>query len=135
MVIVAASGGFDPLHVGHIEYLEKARKLGDKLVVILNSDAFLIRKKGKAFMPFLERKKILESLKFVDEVVECIDEDQSVSKTLEQLHPDIFAKGGDRTAENIPEREICDALGITIVSGLGEKIQSSSALIEKAKEE
>ncbi len=132
-MIVAASGGFDPLHIGHVEYLEKAKKLGTKLVVILNSDDFLVRKKGQAFMPFAERKRILEALRCVDEVIPCIDEDQSVCKTLELLKPDIFAKGGDRTSGNIPEKEVCDRLGINIVDGLGEKIQSSSSLIEKIK--
>ncbi len=133
-MIVAASGGFDPLHVGHIEYLEKAKKLGDKLVVILNQDMFLMRKKGHVFMPFAERKRILEALKCVDEVVPCIDDDQSVCKTLELLKPAIFAKGGDRNATNIPERAVCARLGIKIVDGLGEKVQSSSELINKIKE-
>ena len=134
MITVVASGGFDPLHVGHIEYLEKAKALGDKLIVILNSDRFLIQKKGKVFMPYAERQKILEALRCVDEVIPCIDADQSVSLTLSIIRPHIFAKGGDRNASNIPEKEICDRFGIKIVDGLGEKVQSSSALIEKIKE-
>lgn len=132
--IVAVSGGFDPIHVGHIKHLKEAKKLGDELVVILNTDEFLQWKKGYFFMPFSERKKILESIKFVDRVVRCIDEDQTVAKTLEQLKPDIFAKGGDRTIENIPQAEkvVCSSLGIKLVLGVGgRKIKSSSWLIRK----
>src|SRR3989344_6734535 len=114
-IIVAASGGFDPLHVGHVEYLQKAKALGGKLVVIVNSDNFLLKKKGYIFMPFEERMKIIAALRCVDEVVPCIDDDQSVCKTLEQLKPDIFAKGGDRMTTNIPETEVCMRLGIKIV--------------------
>ena len=132
-IIVAASGGFDPLHAGHVEYLEKAKKLGDKLIVILNKDHFLKKKKGYAFMPFDERCKIIAALKYVDEIVPCIDEDNTVCKTLEMLKPDIFAKGGDRTADEIPEAKICRELGIKIIDGLGEKIQSSSELVEKLR--
>tara|TARA_Y100000310_G_C20652882_1_gene800413 strand:- start:713 stop:1135 length:423 start_codon:yes stop_codon:yes gene_type:complete len=132
--IIAASGGFDPLHAGHIEYLELAKKLGDRLVVILNKDDFLIKKKGFVFMPFEERIKIIKALKCVDDVVGCIDKDNTVCKSLEKLKPDIFAKGGDRTKDEIPEKGICDKLGIKIVDRLGEKIQSSSDLVKKFKE-
>lgn len=132
-IIVAVSGGFDPLHIGHIEYLEKAKQLGDKLVVILNQDHFLIKKKGFAFMPFNERKRILESLKFVDEVIGQIDKDHTVCESLKKLKPNIFAKGGDRNIGNIPEKEVCDELGIKIIDGLGEKIRSSSELVSNTK--
>jgi rfaE bifunctional protein nucleotidyltransferase chain/domain len=131
VVVVAASGGFDPLHVGHVEYLEQAKKLGDRLVVIVNSDAFLVRKKGYAFMPMEERMKIVKALKSVDEVVPCIDQDQSVCATLAQLKPTIFAKGGDRFNSEIPEAQICKKLGIQVVDGLGQKLQSSSTLVNK----
>ncbi len=131
MVIVAASGGFDPIHVGHVEYLEHAKSLGDKLVVIVNTDDFLLRKKGYAFMPLAERMKIVQALKCVDEVIACIDKDQSVCETLRMLKPNIFAKGGDRNVGNIPEAVICSEVGITIVDGLGAKIQSSSDLVKK----
>jgi len=123
--VVAASGGFDPLHSGHIEYLEKAKELGDKLVVIINNDDFLLRKKGYIFMPFNERVKIISSLRFVDEVMVSIDEDQTVCKSLQLLKPDIFAKGPDWTEETIPEKELCKSLGIKVVENVGEKIYSS----------
>jgi len=142
MITVVASGGFDPLHVGHIEYLQQARALGDRLVVIVNSDEFLVTKKGYAFMPQKERLKIIEALKGVDFVVACMDKDHTVCETLKWLSgvksswkPDIFAKGGDRTADNIPEKKVCDELGIKIVDGLGKKIQSSSELVKKMPEE
>ena len=128
-IVVVASGYFDPIHVGHIEYLEKAKSLGDKLIVIVNNDGQAILKKGKEFMPFAERIKIVGALKFVDEVFPSIDEDKSVCKSLEAIKPNIFAKGGDRVVSNIPEAEICRKLGIKIIDGLGDKIQSSSALI------
>lgn len=136
MKVVAASGGFDPLHVGHVEYLEFAKKLageGGKLVVIVNSDDFLLRKKGYAFMPLAERMAIVKALRCVDEVVACIDQDQSVCETLRMVKPDVFAKGGDRNVGNIPEAKVCEECGIDIVDGLGEKIQSSSDLVKKLK--
>lgn len=129
-IIVVASGYFDPLHAGHIEYLEKAKKLGDKLIVILNNDEQAILKKGFVFMPLEERKKIIQSLKFVDEIFISIDKDRSVCKSLEKIKPDIFAKGGDRNIGNIPETETCKKCNIKIVDGLGEKIQSSSELLK-----
>jgi len=128
-IVVAASGYFDPLHVGHLENLELAKKLGDKLIVIVNNDKQTLLKKGKEFMPFKERMEIIKALKCVDEVFPSIDEDKSVCKSLEAVHPDIFAKGGDRTTGEIPESEICKKLGIKIVDGLGKKIQASSSLI------
>ena len=123
--VVAASGYFDPLHLGHIEYLKMARELGDKLVVILNNDKQTELKKGKVFMPLNERIEILKSLRFVDEVFVSIDEDKSVCKSLEKLKPNVFAKGGDRFIGEIPEAEICQRLGIKMIDGLGNKIQSS----------
>jgi len=130
---VAVSGGFDPLHVGHIQYFRKAKELGDELIVILNSDKFLLNKKGYIFMSYKERKEIIESIRCVDKVVPCIDKDQSVCKTLEKIKPDIFAKGGDRTLLNIPEKEVCERLGIKMIFGVGEKIQSSSWLVDKIR--
>ena len=132
-IIVAASGYFDPIHIGHIEYLEKAKKLRDKLIVILNTDEQAILKKGYVFMPLEERKKIIESLKFVDEVFVSIDKDKSVCKSLEAIKPDIFAKGGDRIVSNIPEVDICNKHNIKIIDGLGDKLQSSSELVKKIK--
>ena len=128
MKVVAVSGGFDPLHKGHIEHLREARKLGDKLVVILNKDQFLLKKKGSVFMPYEDRREILRSLGFVDDVIPCIDEDETVCRTLKQLKPNIFAKGGDRFSDEIPEAKICRELGIRIIDNLGKKLQSSSNL-------
>ena len=131
--VVVASGYFDPLHVGHLECLELAKGLGGKLVVIVNSDKQAVLKKGFAFMPEEERMKIVGALGCVDEVVLSIDDDQTQCKTLAMIKPDIFAKGGDRHAGEIPESDVCRELGIEIVDGLGEKIQSSSELVERAK--
>ena len=129
--IVAVSGGFSPIHIGHIRYFKDAKKLGDKLIVILNTDEFLKRKKGIVFISYRERKEIIESIKYVDEVIRCIDKDQSVCETLKYLKPDIFAKGGDRILGNIPEKDTCEVLGIKMVFGVGGgKIQSSSWLLK-----
>jgi cytidyltransferase-like protein len=135
--ISIVSGGFDPLHVGHIELFNSARKLSDALFVILNTDRFLFEKKSRVFMPFAERKVMVESVKGVDLVVPCIDDDNTVCKTLEKLSSLVeavdadllFCNGGDRTnGENTPEHKICEKLNIETVYGLGDKIQSSSWL-------
>jgi rfaE bifunctional protein nucleotidyltransferase chain/domain len=135
LTTVVASGYFDPLHIGHIEYLELAKALGDKLIVIVNTDRAAIRKKGRAFMPEADRMKIVAALRCVDEVVLAKDDDGSVWKSLEEIKPDIFAKGGDRTPDNLPqvELDVCNSNGIEIVCNLGEKIASSSALIENTE--
>jgi len=140
MKIVINSGYFDPLHVGHIECMELSKKLGDKLVIILNNDGQVKLKKGKPFMPENERKKIVESLRFVDEVFVSIDKDRSVCESIKALaekykgHEIIFAKGGDRFSDEIPEAKVCKEFGIKIIDNIGKKIQSSSWLIEKTKE-
>lgn len=134
--VVAVCGGFDPIHVGHIRHFRDAKKLGDILVVMLNDDDWLMKKKGYIFMPFEERKEIVESIRYVDKVVPVIDTDGSVSKTLEKLRPDVFAKGGDRIMDNIPKSEIdvCKRLKIKMVFGVGGgKVQSSSWLVDKLK--
>lgn len=135
---IAISGGFDPIHIGHIDLINKARNLGDRLVVILNNDNWLIKKKGFAFMQQNERKAILEAIRGVDEVIVTNHpenpDDMSVCKELEQLKPDIFANGGDRKEDNIPEYALCEKLGIKMVFNLGEKIQSSSDLVKKVRE-
>ena len=127
--IVTVSGGFDPVHVGHVRMIQEASKLG-KLIVILNDDAFLVRKKGRPFMPLEERKEILENIKGVDSVFVSIDKDDSVCKSLEAIKPDIFANGGDRKDESeIREAEVCKRLGIEMIFNVGGgKIQSSSWL-------
>ena len=113
MKLSVVSGGFDPIHSGHILYLEAASKLGDKLIVALNSDEWLANKKGKFFMPFNERKKIIENLQMVDEVI-GFDDDQSGSciNALEEIKSKykddeiIFCNGGDRNDGNIPEMAV-----------------------------
>lgn len=134
MVRVMCSGFFDPIHEGHIECFEKAKDLGDWLIVVVNNDKQARLKKGQSFMSEKTRMKIIESLWMVDEVILSIDEDMSICKTLELVRPDIFAKGGDRTRDNIPETIICDKLNIKIVDGLGEKINSSSKIIQESKQ-
>ena len=131
---VAVSGGFDPLHVGHVRYIKEASRYG-RVIVFLNSDDWLTAKKGRPFMNYEERKEILEALKYVHEVVPVIDEGNTVAETIRLHRPDYFAKGGDRTIENIPEEEkrACTASNTKILTGIGGgKIQSSSWLIKKA---
>ena len=130
--IVAVSGYFDPIHVGHLELIQKAKTLGDKLVVIVNNTKQAHLKKGFEFMPFEERLKIVKALQDVDEVVASIDEDKTQCKTLAMLKPHIFANGGDRHQGEIPESETCRQHGIKMIDGLGGKIQSSSELTKKS---
>ena len=127
-VLVAVSGYFDPIHVGHLEYITEARKLGDKLIVIVNNNHQCVLKKGKPFMDEKDRVIITSSLKDVDEVFLSVDHDKTVCKSLELLKPDIFANGGDRKNYEIPESAICKKYNIQIIDGLGEKIRSSSDL-------
>ena len=128
-VVVAVSGGFDPVHLGHLKMFENAKALGDKLVVIVNQDHFLETKKGFVFMTLHERMEIIKAFKWVDKVIPAIDEDQTVCKTLELIKPDIFANGGDRKKGNVPEAEICERYGIKMVYGIGDKLNSSSDLV------
>ena len=128
---VVASGYFDPIHVGHIEYLEMAAKLGDKLIVIVNNDNQAVLKKGAPFMTEGDRLKIVSSLKCVDEVFLSIDEDPTVCRSLQAVNPDIFAKGGDRFVDEVPEATTCKEIGAEIVDGLGMKIRSSSDYYNK----
>jgi len=132
--IVVASGYFDPIHVGHVEYLKQAKKLGDKLVVVVNNSKQTYMKKGFEFMPANERMEIVKALECVDEVIESVDEDASVCKSLALVKPHIFAKGGDRFVHEIPETLVCREQGIEIIDGLGAKVQSSSELVAKQKE-
>ena len=125
---VCISGYFDPLHVGHLEYISKAKELGDYLVVIVNNNHQCKLKKGKFFMDENDRVEIVKNLKSVDEVFLSIDKDKTVSKSLEKLKPSVFANGGDRKNYEIPESKICKEHGIDIVDGLGDKIRSSSDL-------
>jgi len=134
-IIVVASGYFDPLHVGHLENLELAKELGDKLIVIINNDKQAALKKGKSYMSEKDRMKIISSLKVVDDVVLSIDEDKSICKTLEMIKPHIFAKGGDRHAREIPEGEICKKYNIKIIDGLGKKIRASSDILKEIEKD
>ena len=128
MIVVAVSGYFDPIHVGHLEYLKLAKQLGDKLVVIVNNDKQIILKKRKSFMNEKDRMEIVSALQCVDEVFLSIDDDKSVCKSLEFLKPSIFANGGDRSLSEIPETAIIDKYSIKMVDGLGAKIRSSSKI-------
>ena len=136
-IIVAVSGGFDPIHSGHIRMLKEAKKLGDKLIVILNNDNWVMKKKGFVFIPEDERKEIIESIRYVDEVILSDHPpnptDMSVCPELEKCRPTIFANGGDRFIHNIPEVDVCKKLGCEMVFniGAGGKIQSSSWLLKK----
>jgi len=128
MKVVAVSGYFDPIHVGHLEYLKMAKNLGDKLIVIVNSDHQAGLKKGTSFMPEDDRLEIVKSLRCVDEVFLSIDKDKSVCKSLEYLKPDIFANGGDRSLNEIPETAVMKKYNIEMIDGLGMKIRSSSKI-------
>ena len=138
MKIVLVTGGFDPLHSGHIEYFKAAKALGDKLIVGINSDAWLERKKGRPFMPCPERVTIIENLNMVDGVILFNDDDNSATeaiKNVQQLYPKdqiIFANGGDRTATNILEMLIPDVLFKFGVGG-GNKKNSSSWILDEWK--
>ncbi len=129
MKVVAISGYFDPIHVGHLEYINMAKKLGDKLVVIVNNNYQCELKKGKPFMDEKDRVMIVSNLKNVDEVFLSIDKDKTVCASLEKIKPDIFANGGDRKNYEIPESVICKKYDIKIIDGLGDKIRSSSDLM------
>ena len=136
MKIVLVSGGFDPVHSGHIAYLNAARDLGDRLVVGLNSDEWLTRKKGKPFMAWHERHAVLSNLKSVDNVIAFDDIDNTATdaiRTVRELHPNdtiIFANGGDRTSSNIPEMN-CNIDNVEFVFAVGgeNKLNSSSWIL------
>jgi cytidyltransferase-like protein len=138
---VAVSGGFDPIHVGHVRMMREAKALGDKLVVIINNDDWLRIKKGYVFMPQKERAEIISAFPFVDKVLFTDhtknDADLSVSRMLKKIKPAIFANGGDRTKKTTPEDEVCKELGIERAYGVGHggKVQSSSWMIHEAMRE
>ena len=127
-VKIAVSGYFDPIHVGHLEYLKMAKALGDFLVVIVNNNHQCVLKKGKFFMDEKDRLEIVKAIKYVDEVFLSVDDDRTVCKSLELIRPNIFANGGDRSTDEVPETSICKKYKIEMVDGLGEKIRSSSSL-------
>lgn len=136
---IVTSGYYNPLHAGHLECLQLARALGDRLIVIVNSDAQVKTKGSRVFMSQDDRLAIIAALKPVDEAVLSIDQDGSVCRTLEMVARTwqdrgtkvIFAKGGDRFASNVPEVTLCARLGVQIVDGLGGKIRSSSEILSE----
>ena len=131
--IVAVSGGFDPVHVGHVRMIREAARHGD-VIVIANSDDWLSRKKGYVFMPFEERAEILSAFKGVVKVLEAKDSDNTVCESLKEIQPDVFANGGDRKSDNTPEMDLCNDLGIEMMWNVGGgKIQSSSDLVNNSK--
>ena len=140
-IAVAVSGGFDPLNgIGHLSHIQDAKKLGDRLVVILSSDNQLIAKGNKeagTFYPSIaDRIAIMRELKSVDEVVVNIDKDGTCTESLRMIRPQIFAKGGDRSPDNMPKKElaVCQEIGCQIVYNVGDlKTTSSSQLVKRSK--
>ncbi|MFC1988323.1 adenylyltransferase/cytidyltransferase family protein [Chloroflexota bacterium] len=136
-IVVATGGGFDPIHEGHIRLFKEAAKLGDILVVMLNSDEQLKKKKGQTFYPSEdERKEIVESIRYVDRVIIDPGKDVTCEEALKLVNPDILAKGGDRTEDGMPEIElnVCKEIGCRIVYNVGGgKVQSSSWLLKRLK--
>ena len=137
---IIVSGYFNPLHKGHVELLMNAKKQCNKLIVIVNNDYQRLLKGSNEFMLEDERVLILNQISLVDDVILSVDNDRTVIKTIEKIHKrfnnkfDIyFANGGDQNNNSIPEADICDKLGISLIDGLGNKIQSSSWLLLKKK--
>ena len=130
---VLISGGFDPIHPGHISYIQEASKLGNSLIVVVNGDSFLKLKKGKAFQTLDVRCEIVANIINVDYVVPYeAGKDMTVCGALEAIKPRIFANGGDRVSDNIPEHSVCENLGIEMVFGVGqEKVHSSSEILKR----
>jgi len=137
--VYMTSGGFDPLHIGHLRCILATSVMADRdggyVVIVVNGDGFLKRKKGKAFMPEDERCEIIAGIRGVDAVVKWDDGSQTVIGAIEKLKPDYFTKGGDRAApEDIPEWDICNEVGCKVLFNVGGgKIQSSSSLIERVE--
>jgi len=135
MVTVLISGGFDPFHEGHLEYVIEASKLGDCLVVAVNCDQDMVNKKGKCNLPLWFRMKTVElwlgEHEIIGKVIASVDTDGSQAKTIRIVKPDIFANGGDRTLEtaNVGEIEACREVGCKDIYGVGEKINSSSSMV------
>lgn len=127
--IVCTSGYFNPLHKGHLALFKAAKNLGERLIVIVNNDEQVKLKGSLPFMDENERQEIVNAIRYVDYAIISIDKDRTVRETLRLIKPDVFIKGGDSTLENIPEKQMCEELGIDLVIGVGgNKIQSSSWL-------
>ena len=158
--VIVLSGGFDPIHKGHLRMFREASNLGHQVIIGLNSDEWLTRKKGKPFMQFEERKEIIEGFKYVNQVLPFDDNDDTASDLIRRVHTiytseeyeyeasDLlhqgfvdyykiyFANGGDRTTKNVPEMSVCKELDVTMLWGIGGgKVQSSSWLINGGTEE
>lgn len=140
MKIVLVTGGFDPLHSGHIEYFKAAKQLGDKLIVGINSDAWLARKKGQPFMPYYERMMVVGNLSMVDETIQFDDSDGSSKNAIHRVRQDypdsfiVFANGGDRTQTNIPEMDVVDPnMAFAFSVGGDDKKNSSSWILQEWK--
>ena len=142
MKIVLCTGGYDPIHSGHIAYFKSARELGDKLIVGVNSDSWLVRKKAQAFMPWEERANIVASLRDVDRVINFNDDDGTAKDAIRKVkdifpeHEIIFANGGDRTKDNIPEMDLLEEYtNLEFVFGVGgtNKANSSSWILQEWK--
>ena len=138
MKAIIVSGYFNPIHKGHLEYLNCAKAIADKLFVIVNNDNQRALKGSKEFQDEEERLMIISNIKAVDEAVLSIDQDRTVCETIRHISQEFgkeyelaFANGGDQNNESIPEAPICKELGVSLIDGLGEKIQSSSWLLEK----
>ena len=128
---IVVSGGFDPLHVGHLRMMQEASQHGN-LTVIINSDEWLLQKKGYVFMPWEERAEIIGAYDFVNEIIEAKDDDRTVVASLKEIRPDIFANGGDRENTNTPEARFCRENNIEMIWGVGGgKIQSSSTMVKE----
>lgn len=137
--LVIVSGYFNPLHIGHLEYLNRSKSIGDFLYVIVNNDYQRKLKGSKELFSEEERRIILKNIKAVDDVIVSIDKNRQVNNTIELIYNEmkdkfdkfIFANGGDQTEQTIAERDVCEKLGIEIVFGMGDKIQSSSWVLNK----
>ena len=138
MKAIIVSGYFNPIHKGHLEYLNCAKAIADKLFVIVNNDHQRELKGSKEFQDEAERVIIISNLKAVDEVILSIDKDSTVCETIKHISEKFgneyelaFANGGDQNNDSIPEAVVCNELGVSLIDGLGEKIQSSRWLLEK----
>ena len=133
---IMVSGGFDPIHVGHVRMIKEAAEWGD-VIVVINSDDWLLRKKGYVFMPWVERYEILSAIEGVTKVSAVDDSDDTVCYAIGYHTPDAFANGGDRKKNNTPEMDLCEEMGVQMLWGVGgkDKPQSSSWLVNKAMEQ
>ena len=132
---VMVSGGFDPIHIGHVRMIQEAAREYGEVIVAVNSDDWLLRKKGYVFMPFEQRAEIVRAIEGVTKVVAFDDADNTACDAIRKHKPTFFANGGDRTTENTPEQEVCEELGVRMVWSIGGgKIQSSSDLVHGSSE-